>query len=116
METVSVSQSFFGGGLEGGYCSKYQKKKQLKGRESWLWLIVSEPLVCGWQTALLGSVVRQNSPVEGHNREELPTSERLAKGEVSNQARDKIFLKGIILIDRFSLQLDPYLLSFYYSH
>lgn len=101
METVSVSQSFFGGGLEEGHCSKYQKEKQLKGRESWLWLIVSEPLVCGWQTALLGSVVRQNSPVEGHNREELPTSERPAKAEVSNSARDKIFLRGIILIDRF---------------
>lgn len=101
METVSVSQSFFGGGLEEGHCSKYQKEKQLKGRESWLWLIVSEPLVCGWQTALLGSVVRQNSPVEGHNRDELPTSERPAKAEVSNWARDKIFLRGIILIDRF---------------
>lgn len=109
-----VSLFFGGGGGEG--VTVVNTKKKNKGRESWLWLIVSEPLVCGWQTALLGSVVRQNSTVERCNREELPTSERPAKGEASNWARDKVFLKGIILIDRLSLQLDPYLLSIYYSH
>lgn len=78
--------------LGGGHCSKYQKEKQFKvtGGGKLALAHSFRTIVCGWQTALLGSVVRQKNTVERHNREELPTSERPAKGEASDGARDKI--------------------------